>query len=99
MIDRSQGLNSQAAIENLTPDVPLPDVDQGDGNTDGTKQYSSPLPLDATRFLVSCGGPVLVRTIEGDCQSTRWPRRKTAHSFSRPSRSACGSPLPLYHRD
>lgn len=70
IIDREQGDNAQAAIRNITPDVPVPAVDQGNGNTDGTKLYSCPLPLDGIRFLVSARGPVLVRTLDGDCQAT-----------------------------
>lgn len=73
VIDRSKGVNAQAAIENITPDVPVPPVDKGNGNTGGTKQYSCPLPLDATRFLVSIRGPLLVRTISGACQSLALP--------------------------
>ncbi|UCE48997.1 MAG: hypothetical protein JSW47_02425 [Phycisphaerales bacterium] len=74
IIDRSQGLNAQAAIENITPDVHIPAVDEGNGNTPEPKPYSCPLPLDGTRFLVSASGPVLVRTVSGDCQSTALPR-------------------------
>ena len=70
IIDRSKGMNAQAAIENITPDVSIPAVNKGNGNTGGTKPYSSPLPLDERRFLVSAQGPVLVRTIAGRCQST-----------------------------
>jgi len=69
IIDRTRGVNDQAAIANITPDVPVPAVNQGCGNTDGTKQYSCPYPLDAQRFLVSIRGPLLVRTISGDCQA------------------------------
>ncbi|MBE0534586.1 MAG: hypothetical protein IH624_02875 [Phycisphaerae bacterium] len=69
VIDRRRGVNAQAAIWNVTPDVPVPAVDKGNGNTDGSKLYSCPLPLDGRRFVVSAKGPVLVRTIEGDCQS------------------------------
>ena len=73
VIDRSLGLNAQAAICNVTPDVPLQPVNQGNGNTSGSKQYSCPLPLDSTRFLVSIRGPLLVRTISGSCQSLALP--------------------------
>ena len=74
IIDRSRGLNAQAAIENITPDVHIPRVGEGNGNTPEPKPYSCPLPLDGNRFLVSASGPVLVRTISGDCQSTALPR-------------------------
>ncbi len=69
VIDRSRGVNAQEAIRNVTPDVPLPKVDEGNGNTSGTKQYSGPYALDAQRFLVSIRGPLLVRTVSGVCQS------------------------------
>ncbi len=73
VIDRNLGLNAQKAIRNITPDVPVPDVDQGNGNTGGSKQYSCPQPLDRMRFLLSARGPVLVRTIDGSCQSAALP--------------------------
>ena len=69
VIDRAQGVNAQRAIRNITPDVPVPRVDEGNGNTSGTKQYSCPYPLDSQRFLVSARGPVLVRTLDGTCQA------------------------------
>jgi hypothetical protein len=69
VIDRSRGVNAQAAIENITPDVAVPKVDEGNGNTGGTKQYSCPYPLDAHRLLVSIQGPLLARTISGECQA------------------------------
>lgn len=70
VVDRAKGVNAQDAIANLTPDTPIPRVDQGCGNTDGPKPYSCPLPLDKFRFLVSARGPIWARTISGDCQST-----------------------------
>lgn len=73
VVDRTRGVNAQVAIENITPDVPVPPVDQGNGNTDGTKQYSCPHPLDATRFICSIRGPVLVRTLSGECQALALP--------------------------
>jgi len=73
VVDRSQGVNAQEAIHNLTPDVPVPKVNEGCGNFDGTKQYSGPYPLDALRFLVSIRGPLLVRTLSGECQSVALP--------------------------
>jgi hypothetical protein len=70
VIDRSLGINAQEAIVNVTPDTPVPKVDQGNGNTGGSKLYSCPLPLDRVRFLVSARGPLLVRNLAGGCQST-----------------------------
>ncbi len=73
VIDRARGINAQEAIENITPDVPLLPVDQGNGNTEGSKQYSCPLPLDGERLLVSAQGPVLARTFGGDCTALVLP--------------------------
>jgi len=69
VVDRSRGVNAQEAIENITPDTAVPAVDKGNGNTDGSKLYSGPLPLDAKRFLVSARGPILVRDLAGTCAS------------------------------
>ncbi|MCL4202096.1 MAG: hypothetical protein KJ000_06360 [Pirellulaceae bacterium] len=74
IVDRTKGVNAQAAIENITPDVPVPAVDQGNGNTDGSKLYSSPVPLDGQRLLLSARGPVLVRDLAGTCQSVALAR-------------------------
>ena len=73
VIDRSKGLNAQQSIENITPEVAVPGVRQGTGNFSGSKQYSCPVPLDGRRLLVSCQGPVLVRTLAGDCQAVALP--------------------------
>ena len=73
VIDRAMGDNAQAAIENITPDTAVPEVDQGNGNTDGSKPYSCPCPLDAERLLLSARGPLLVRDFAGDCQSVALP--------------------------
>ncbi len=73
LIDRTKGVNAQAAIENITPDVPVPNVDRGNGNTDGTKLYSCPWPLDSQRFLVSGRGPVIARTYSGECAALALP--------------------------
>ncbi len=73
VLDRSRGLNVQEAIENITPDTPIQRVDEGNGNTRGSKLYSCPLPLDQDRFLCSARGPVLVRTIDGASQTVALP--------------------------
>ena len=101
VVDRAKGLNAQAAIENITPDVPVPRVDQGNGNTSGSKLYSGPMPLDARRFLVSARGPVLVRNIAGTCQSVVLERPTDGLQYfcatpirSRPRPPAIPSRLP-----
>lgn len=69
IIDRRKGVNAQEAIENITPEVHVPKVNEGCGNFEGAKPYSCPVPLDGLRFLVSARGPVLVRTYTGQCQA------------------------------
>jgi hypothetical protein len=73
VIDRAKGMNAQAGIVNITPDVPIPAVDQGNGNTSGTKLYSGPMPLDGRRLLLSARGPILVRNLLGSCQAVALP--------------------------
>lgn len=68
VLDRSLGLNEQEAIENITPEVHVPKVNEGDGNFWSSKQYSNPYPLDQDRFLVSARGPLVVRTFATDPQ-------------------------------
>ena len=74
VIDRTKGVNAQEAIWNITPDVPIPRVNEGCGNFEGAKPYSTPVPLDRYRFLVSAHGAVLARSFDGSCQSTVLPR-------------------------
>jgi len=95
VIDRSRGVNAQAAIENVTPDVPVPKVDEGNGNTSGTKLYSCPWPLDAQRFLVSSRGPVLARTLSGECRSIALaaPQRGMQWFSARPVRPRARPPV------
>ena len=73
VIDRAKGPNAQEAIVNVTPEVPVPKIDEGCGNFEGSKQYSFPYPLDAVRFMVSARGPVLIRTYSGTCQAMALP--------------------------
>ncbi|TWU40931.1 F5/8 type C domain protein [Novipirellula artificiosorum] len=86
LIDNRKGANAQDAIVNLTPDTPIANVDQGNGNTSGSKPYSCPMPLDSDRFLVSARGPLLVRTLNGRCQSTAiaMPDSELQYFFAQP---------------
>lgn len=81
VIDRSRGVNAQAAIWNVTPDQPVPPVEQGNGNFDGPKLYCTPHPLDGTRFLVSARGPVWVRDLAGTCLSTAVPKPENGRQW------------------
>ncbi|MDR3182044.1 MAG: hypothetical protein LBT89_03840 [Planctomycetaceae bacterium] len=75
IIDRQHGINTQASIRNITPDVNIAKVNEGGGdNTWGRtkKIYSFPYPLDSERFLVSANGPILVRTFDID-STTKQP--------------------------
>jgi len=74
VIDRSRGVNAQESIVNITPDTPIQSVNQGNGNTGGSKLYSGPLPLDSHRLLMAARGPMLVRTFDGSCISTALAR-------------------------
>jgi hypothetical protein len=64
IIDRSRGLNSQSAIENITPWLRTGAVDKGSGN-DVRGPYENPFPLDDQLFLVSRRGTLMVRDYAG----------------------------------
>jgi F5/8 type C domain-containing protein len=84
IIDRSKGVNTQEAITNITPDVIIPQVNQGNGNTPEPKPYSGPWPLDAERLLLSAQGPVLVRTFANNCQSIAIPAPQDGFQYFNP---------------
>ncbi|HEX2974237.1 MAG TPA: discoidin domain-containing protein [Tepidisphaeraceae bacterium] len=96
IIDRTKGVNAQDAIWNITPDSPVPAVDKGDGNFWSSKLYSSPHPLDGTRFLVSARGPILVRNFSGTCQSIALtaPGDGLQYFSSAPVRPRARPPVP-----
>ncbi len=65
LLNLTQGGNAQEAIRNLTPEVrvgPVPDAGAGNAMRG---PYESPVPLDATYFLVSREGRVLLRDYDG----------------------------------
>ncbi|MFC1736511.1 hypothetical protein ACFL1X_10350 [Candidatus Hydrogenedentota bacterium] len=73
IIDPSQGVNAQEAIRNLTPEIDIGKVDQGNGNQiQGSRggAYESPYPVDSDLFLVSRGGKTLLRDYDGKKQVT-----------------------------
>ena len=65
LIDPQQGVNAQAAIRNLTPEVDVPPVDFPDGDL-FCGPYESPYPLDDRRYLVSKDGNLLLRDYRGN---------------------------------
>ena len=71
ILDRQYGVDAQESIRNITPEVPIGEVDKGDGNHWPVQIYSGPYPLDSERFIVSAKGPILVRTFELDAQNKR----------------------------
>ena len=64
VIDRGRGVNTQEAIENLTPWLRIGSVDKGSGN-DVRGPYENPFPIDNQFFLVSRRGTVMVRDYAG----------------------------------
>lgn len=64
IIDRHFGPNSQKGIRNLTPEVKIDAVDQGNGNN-VRGPYENPLPWNQEFFLVSRRGSVILRDYEG----------------------------------
>jgi len=74
-IDRNHGLDAQASITNLTPQVNIGRVYQGDGN--GVRgPFENPCPIDDERFLVSNRGSIVVGSLSGGWAVVR-PRGTT----------------------
>jgi len=68
LINARRGVNTQEAIQNLTPWIKIGAVGQGDGNNI-RGPFENPYPIDARHFLVSRRGTVLVRDYEGKEQT------------------------------
>lgn len=68
IIDRNFGPNAAEAIRNLTPEVNIGSVDEGDGNRI-RGPYENPLPIDGEYFLVSKRGSLLIRNYDGTKQA------------------------------
>ena len=60
IIDRRHGVNAQAAIRNLTPEINIGRVDRGSGNHI-RGPYESPCPIDGTYYVCSKAGTILAR--------------------------------------
>ncbi|MHB8955053.1 MAG: HzsA-related protein [Pirellulaceae bacterium] len=81
MIDPALGANSQEAIRNLTPEVDMGLVAQGDGNHI-RGPYESPFPIDGSHFLMSCAGTIVLRDYEGTEQVTILPRQQPLRFYT-----------------
>lgn len=60
ILDRRKGVNAQDAITNITPEVFIGKVDEGDGNRI-PGPYENPFPLNGSHYVVSVGGTIVVR--------------------------------------
>jgi len=74
MVDPYQGVNAQAAIQNLTPDVNVPPVDFPDGDL-FHGPFESPYPIDDQYYLVSKDGNLLFRDYSGIQEDVLLERR------------------------
>jgi hypothetical protein len=64
IISPDKGVNAQAAIRNLTPEVEIGKVNRGNGNRI-RGPYESPYPIDQKYFLVSKKGTIILRDYDG----------------------------------
>ncbi|HEY3320204.1 MAG TPA: hypothetical protein VGP72_07050 [Planctomycetota bacterium] len=64
IVDPGLGVNAQAAIRNLTPEVNIGKVDKGDGNNI-KGPYENPYPIDNECFVVSRRGTLMIRDYDG----------------------------------
>ena len=92
IIDPTRGVNAQAAIRNLTPEVDIGRVDRGSGNH-VRGPYKDPYPIDGRYYLVSRFGTILVRDYEGTRQAVVVEPRDGIGFFSaRPVRARLRPP-------
>jgi hypothetical protein len=70
VIDPAKGDNAQEFIRNLTPDVRVPAITDGINGNHIRGPYESPYPLDATHYLVSRDGTILLRDYAGKLSET-----------------------------
>ncbi len=68
IVDYSKGGNAQEAIENITPEIDIGQVNRGNDGNRIRGPYESPYPLDDKYFLVSRDGTVLLRDYQGTGQ-------------------------------
>jgi hypothetical protein len=87
-IDRRAGPNAQDAIRNLTPEVNIGHVDQGNGNS-VRGPYENPYPLDDEYFLVSKRGSIILRNYAGDQEAVLLRPRQGLGFYS---------PTPIRHQ-
>lgn len=93
IVDPAFGNNAATGIRNLTPEVNIGEVDQGNGNHI-RGPYENPLPLDDELFLVSKRGTVLVRDYAGDHAAVVLPRRgELGFYHPRPLRARATPPV------
>ncbi len=93
LIDTRYGDNAAPGLRNLTPEVSIGAVDQGDGNNI-RGPYESPFPIDARRYLVSRRGTILLRTYASDQQlRLAEPREGLGFYSAQPLRSRPRPPV------
>ena len=83
IIDRRLGVNAQAAIRNLTPEVNIGAVAHGDGNF-VRGPYESAFPIDDRYFVVSHNGTVLLRDYAGTEQTVALERGEATPGWFNP---------------
>jgi hypothetical protein len=93
LIDPAQGVNAQAALRNLTPEVEVPPVDFPDGDL-FYGPYESPYPLNDRHYLVSREGTLLVCDYSGQREEVILERRGEMGVYNaRPIRTRHRPPL------
>ncbi|MCP4642042.1 MAG: hypothetical protein GY851_16485 [bacterium] len=82
VIDPRRGVNAQAAIRNVTPEITIGEVDADIHNGNHVfsqnrekAQYTAPYPVDDRYFLVTRAGSVVLRDYDGTEQATLVPPR------------------------
>jgi len=93
ILDPRKGVNAQEAIRNITPEVYIGKVNEGDGNRI-PGQYENPFPLNNTHYLVSVKGTITVRDYAVTEQATLLePRNGMGFYNPKPIRAIPAPPI------
>ena len=96
LLDRQYGLNAQASIRNLTPEINAGSV--RDSNNGPRGPYMTPYPLDQNHYLVSRAGTIYIRDMAVTSEARILPVRDgMIFTYAQPLRPRPAPPVRRSH--